>query len=109
MQVAAFAVPPDAGELKYPAGAADQQLLHGEFRAGMQPHRLPRAVGILTLRAEGAQMHLFTRRRNGVRRFYLRITARAEETARSGSQQAPPAEERQARRETVRTARRLHR
>ena len=93
VQVAALAVPPHARELENRAGAADQQLLHREFRAGVQPERVPLAGrGDDMLGAEGGEMHLLAGRGHGVRGFDLGVAAGGEEGARRGRQQRAAAE-----------------
>ena len=96
MQIAAFAVPPHARELEDRPGAGDQQLLHGELRAGVQPERFTPAIGVFAFGSEGPQVDLLARGRNGVRRLDLGVAAPREERARSLRQQGAAAQERQA-------------
>ena len=76
MEIAALAVPPHPRELEDRPGAGDQQLLHGELRAGVQPERFAPAVGVFALGAEGAQVDLLAGGGNGVRRLDLGVAAR---------------------------------
>ena len=96
VQVAALAVAPHPGELEDRPGAAHQQLLHGEFRAGVQPQRFaarrPGATRSVAKAADAPPRPAPARRRA----FPPRVAARGEERAHRGGQQRPPAQERQA-------------
>ena len=81
------------GKLEDRSRTADQQLLHGEFRTGVQPERLARAVGIFAFGGEGAQVDLLAGGRDGVGRFHLGVAARGEEGAGGRGQQGAAAQE----------------
>ena len=75
------------------AGAACQQALHGEFRAGMQPHPVAGAGGGGELGREGFQMDFLARRRDGVGGFDFGVAARGEEAAGGGGEKRAAAQE----------------
>src|SRR3546814_7737949 len=62
VQRGALAVAKDRGELEQPRLAGRQQLLHGEFRRGMQVQRPAAAVGLLQYGGKSLQMRLQSRR-----------------------------------------------
>ena len=94
VQGAALAVAPDAGQLEDLAGAGDQQLLHGEFGAGVQPERFGSAVGADAGGREGGQVDLLAGRGDGVGRFHLQKAVLGEEGARLRRQPCPAVQER---------------
>ena len=98
----AFLVAPDAGELEDRAGAAGEQFLHREFRAGVQPERKLFAANRVELGGEGFQVHLLAGGLDGVGRFDLGVAARGEEGACGGGEQRTAAQKGQARCEALR-------
>ena len=105
MKIARLAVPPDPGKLEDRPGTGDQQALHGEFRARMQPEPLAAAIGRAAFGGEGEQMHLLARRAHGAGRLHLGIASRREEGAGRLGQQGAAAQMRQAAGEAFRVPR----
>jgi hypothetical protein len=96
MAGAALLVAPDAGQLEYRPGTADQQAFHGEFGAGVQPKRLPSAIDADAFGAEGGEMDLLAGRGHRIGRLDLGVAARGEEGADRLGEPRAAAQERQA-------------
>ena len=93
VQRALLAVPKDAGEIDDPPLAGGEQLLHGEFRRGVEVALEPGAAGRHQLGGEGVEMGLVARRDLQRRGLDLEEAVRVEIAAERANDRHPRQQE----------------